>query len=100
MQNQRELLKQLRSEMTGSKHTLPFTVFRDEEIEALLKTQPKTIEALTKVKGFPKDGKRVKGYGQAIVDIFNGKSIDRFSIGGTGENVKVTTLLKKSAVFK
>ena len=99
MEKQRELLKLLRSRLTGSEHTLPFTIFKDSEIESLLKAQPKTIEQLSKVKGFPAGGKRVKGYGDAIIAIFKGADITDFGLKGTGEDVKVTTTIKKSAVF-
>lgn len=67
---QRELLISLRSALVGSGHTLPFTIYTDETIEDLLTAQPKTIEQLSAVKGFPKDGKRVKGFGEHIIRIF------------------------------
>lgn len=69
--NQKKMLLELRSKLVGKLHVHPFTVYRDDTIELLLEQQPKSIDELTKIKGFPKDGKRVKGFGLAIVAIFN-----------------------------
>lgn len=67
---QRRLLMGLRSSLVGKEHTLPFTIYNDETIELLLQAQPQSLEELSQVKGFPKDGKRVKGFGESIVKIF------------------------------
>lgn len=68
---ERELLKKLRGHMAYKKGVEPFRVFRDVELELLLQVKPKTIKELTTIKGFPAGGKRVEGYGEAIIAIFN-----------------------------
>ncbi len=75
--HQRQLLEELRSQLVGDLHTQPFTIYTDETIEDLLKAQPTSLEELSKVKGFPRDGKRIKQFGASIVAIFkgDGKSI-------------------------
>lgn len=67
---QRKLLLQLRSELVGHMHTQPFTIYDDVTIERLLEAQPKSLEELANVKGFPKDGKRIRGFGNSVIDIF------------------------------
>ncbi len=69
--SQEEQLLQLRSQLVGVLHTQPASVYPDETIEALLDAQPKSIGELTKVKGFPAGGKRVKTFGELVVGIFN-----------------------------
>lgn len=69
--SQREQLLQLRSELVGILHTHPGSVYTDRTIEDLLEAQPKSIEELTKVKGFPAGGKRVRAFGTLVVEIFN-----------------------------
>lgn len=91
MQRERELLIELRSVLIGKLNTLPFTVYDDATLERLLLARPKTIEDLTKVKGFPAKGKRVKGFGELIIKIFNDTdSIEKIEVEGTGENISVS----------
>lgn len=71
MNTERELLKKLRGYLAYKKGVEPFRVFRDVELELLLEARPKSIQELTKIKGFPAEGKRVLGYGEAIISIFN-----------------------------
>lgn len=61
MEEKRELLKKLRRHLAYAKQCEPFKIFRNVEFEALMEKQPKTIEELSEIKGFPKDGKRVTG---------------------------------------
>lgn len=68
---QRQELIELRHKLIGVLHTQPHTIYNNETIEALLNAQPMSIEELTKVKGFPANGKRVKTFGKAVVAIFN-----------------------------
>lgn len=70
MGKEKELLKKLRGHMAYKKGVEPFRVFRDIELDLLLQARPKSIAELTKIKGFPANGKRVLGYGDAIVKIF------------------------------
>lgn len=67
---QRQLLLDLRAQMVSALHALPYTIYKDSDIENLLKAQPKSLAELSAVKGFPKQGKRVKGFGESIVKIF------------------------------
>lgn len=71
MSNEKELLLKLRGHMAYKKGVEPFRVFRNVELDLLLEKQPKTIAELTQIKGFPAGGKRVLGYGNAIISIFN-----------------------------
>lgn len=68
---QKRLLEELRSALVGELHTQPFTIYNDNVIEELLKVQPKTLEELATVKGFPTNGKRIKCFGKAVIKIFN-----------------------------
>ena len=100
VERQRELLQQLRSSLVGAKHTLPFTIYNNNTIEALLKAQPESIAELEAVKGFPKNGKRVKGFGEAIVRIFTETDkLDGFDLYVNKEGLEVKTKVKKSNVF-
>ena len=102
---QRQLLIDLRSELLSNKaketgkSTMPYCIYTDETIENLLKAQPKTIKELTSVKGFPAEGKRVKGFGEAIIAIFNGKKIQSFNLKRVGDKIEVTTKLKSVTSF-
>lgn len=71
---QKRLLEELRSALVGKLHTQPFTIYSDETIERLLEVQPKTLDELAKVKGFPANGKRIKCFGKAVIAIFNQKT--------------------------
>lgn len=81
MNSERELLQKLRGHLAYKANMEPFKVFRDTELELLLKIKPKTIKELSTIKGFPENGARVTKYGGAIVDIFNRAAIiDDFEI--------------------
>lgn len=95
---EKELLINLRSKLVGEKHTLPYTIYTDDTIEELLKVRPKSIEELSKVKGFPAKGKRVKGFGEAVVAIFTSEIKD-FKLEIKDGKPEVTTVLKKMKVF-
>lgn len=97
---QRELLVALRAKLIGAKHTLPFTIYSDETIEDLLKAQPVTLEELTKVKGFPANGKRVAGFGECIIKIFTSTDeVSNITVETSGDSVNVKTELKKLSLF-
>lgn len=97
---QRELLVALRAKLIGTKHTLPFTIYSDETIEDLLKAQPATLEELTKVKGFPANGKRVAGFGECIVKIFTSTDeVSNITVETSGDGVNVKTELKKALLI-
>lgn len=97
---QRELLIDLRSQLVGKMHVQPFTIYNDKTIEDLLEAQPKTIEDLSKVKGFPASGKRLKGFGEAVIAIFNSTdSIDSIDVSGNNEKLEVSTKLKRMSAF-
>ena len=95
---QRQLLITLRSVLITKKATLPYCIYTDETIEDLLDAQPKT---LAKVKGFPEKGKRVKGFGEAVVAIFRDTDkIDSFDLEeGKNSDVSVGTHLKRLSAF-
>lgn len=100
-ERQRQLLIELRRQLVGLNHVLPFTVYTDKDLDALLDAQPKSIEELIRVKGFPASGIRVKGYGEAIIAVFsNPNSINQFKVE-EGENGKITvgTIFKPIASF-
>lgn len=66
---QEKLLNEYRSQMSRDKHIKVFKVFTSENIKDVLDAQPHSLEELSRVKGFPKGGKRIQQYGEAIVDI-------------------------------
>lgn len=85
MNKEKELLQKLRGHLAYKASMEPYKVFRDTELELLLKIRPKTIEELCKIKGFPKDGARVTKYGASIIDIFNRPNmIDDFEVSDDG----------------
>jgi len=100
-ERQRQLLLELRSELTGKMHTLPFTIYNDEAIEELLRAQPKSVGELAGIKGFPKNGKRVKGFGEAVATIFRDTDrIDRVEVSGTDvSDFKVNVATKEMRCF-
>lgn len=99
-EKQRQLLIQLRSELIAEKETLPYCIYTDETIEDLLDAAPKSIEELVKVKGFPEKGKRVKGFGEAIVNVFvHTQEIEKFTIEKGGSGLEVGTGLKRAKAF-
>lgn len=82
---QKELLLKLRSMLVGKMHVQPYIVYDDETIERLLDLQPKTLNDLKQIKGFPEKGKRFKGFGVQVVAIFNDtNSISDFDLDATG----------------
>lgn len=100
MEQQRRLLLSLRSQLVGEKHTLPYTIYRDADIDSLLKAQPHTLEDLSKVKGFPKNGLRLTGFGDAIIAIFNNTDkIDDIKLEKNGNDYAVSVSLKKMKLF-
>jgi ribonuclease D len=68
---QEELLRKLRGRLAFKKQVEPYVIFNDKGLAEILSVSPKSIEELGALKGFPIDGKRVAGWGQAIIDIFN-----------------------------
>lgn len=82
---QRELLLKLRSKLVGALHVQPYIIYDDDTIERLLDAQPKTLEELKAVKGFPDTGKRFKGFGIQIVAIFKEpENITNFNVSSSG----------------
>ena len=98
-EKQRELLVQLRSELVGKMKVQPFTIYDDATIEALVQAKPKTLKELTSVKGFPATGKRVKGFGETIIKIFqdtdNIQTVKAFA--GIDKQMTVSTVKKITA---
>lgn len=98
---EKELLLQLRSKLAFESKSAHSWSFSDKEMNLLLDSRPMSIEDLGQLKGFPLEGKRVKAYGNCIVDIFLGKSISDFNakIASSGEDLIVKSILKKSNLF-
>lgn len=65
----------LRLEIVKESGKSSFLVFSDDEITMLIDASPKTLDELTALKGFPKGGKRVKAYGDRILDIMNSRPV-------------------------
>ena len=96
---EKEALLALRSELsykTKGNHSWSFS---DEELERLLNNKPKSLDELGRIKGFPRDGKRVAAFGNQIVDIFLGKNIKRFEVKIDGDDVSARTVLAESHSF-
>lgn len=84
-ERQRELLIKLRGVLVGELHVQPYIVYPDETIELLLDMQPKTLDDLANIKGFPEKGKRFKGFGKQVIAIFNETdTIEDFKLDSTG----------------
>lgn len=99
-EKQRKMLLDLRSQLVGKLHTQPFTVYQDSVIEELLKAQPKTLKDLSKVKGFPEGGKRLEGFGEAVIAIFNATDkVDKFEVITKGGAPALVTKLKSLDAF-
>lgn len=99
-EQERKALVELRSKLVGDKHTLPFTIYSDQTIEALLDARPTTIEELSKVKGFPKNGKRLKGFGEAVIQIFKDvQRIDSINVVERDGEAVVEVPLKPMSIF-
>jgi len=101
MRSVEEQLKKLRGHLAHKKQVKPYVIFNDKTFEALMLAKPKTLEELAKVKGFGGEGKRVSGWGQAIIDIFTRpEQTEDFSIelDADGDMV-VTTKLQKMDAF-
>lgn len=98
---EKEKLIQLREKLIGELHTLPFTIYNDNTIEDLLDARPQTLEELSKVKGFPADGKRVHGFGEAVIQIFiGGENIQDFNVEVKNGEPCVSFSLKQMSLFK
>lgn len=97
---EREALVHLREQLIGELHTLPYTIYDDATMEALLDARPQSIEALTQVKGFPEKGKRVKGFGEAVVKIFTELDrLEEIGVKNNGGNIEVVTKLQPMNCF-
>lgn len=95
-----DLLVQLRRKLTGKMHVQPFTIYNNEVIKDLVKAQPHTLEELSKVKGFPKEGKRIRGFGASVLDIFNRiDEIKEVVVEGDGDELSVKTEIIRSTAF-
>lgn len=101
-EKQRALLIELRSKLIGKNNTLPYCIYTDDTIEDLLNAQPKSVAELTKVKGFPATGKRVRGFGEAVVAVFtNTEKLQGFDIkaGKNADEIEVGTRLRRITAF-
>ncbi|OOM78322.1 ribonuclease D [Clostridium puniceum] len=81
----KDQLKKFRTETAKKEKIKPFMVFKDEQIEELIKVKPKTKGQLLEVKGFGEI--KVEKYGEGILNVFN--IIDKIeSFSGNNEIVK------------
>jgi HRDC domain. len=97
---QKQLLLELRSQLTGMLHTQPFTIYDDATIERLLDAQPKTIKELAEVKGFPVNGKRINGFGESVIAIFSKTDrIKKIVVKGSAGSPSINTEMKEMSVF-
>ena len=67
-----QALRDYRTSQAKERRVPPYTIFKDEHIEALLEEYPLTMEQLEQVSGFGGSGKRRKAYGQDILTILKG----------------------------
>ena len=102
MNKEEELLRNLRGHLSHKRGlSAHYMIFRDEELYLLLKHKPKSIGELSKIKGFPRDGKRVAGYGDAIVAVFkNSSEVKDFKVVDTKDgNSKLIPVIEKLSIF-
>ena len=99
---QEELLRKLRGHLAYKAGVEPYVVFNDQSLAEILQVKPKTLDDLSKVKGFPREGKRISNWGEAIIAIFNSADkIESFEVKGSSlEDMKVVAHLKKLDLFK
>lgn len=64
-----ELLKNYRTNTSNSEAIRPYCIFKDSELELLVKNKPTSKEELLQIKGFGQ--KKVEKYGDAILSIIN-----------------------------
>lgn len=97
----RQKLLDLRSKLAYASKGEHSWSFSDRELRDLLLKKPRTIEELTSIKGFPKNGKRVNSFGKQILEIFNSPDrIQDFNIHVNKQgNLEVTTVLARSNSF-
>ncbi|CUU48413.1 HRDC domain-containing protein [Clostridium beijerinckii] len=65
----RNQLKKFRTETAKIEKIKPFMVFKDEQIDELIKVKPRTKDQLLGVKGFGEI--KVEKYGEGILNVFN-----------------------------
>ena len=101
MNKQEELLRKLRGHLAYAKQVKPYVIFKDEELLEILKKQPKSLDELSTIKGFPRDGKRVEKWGQSIVDIFvQTDKVDDFELKMDKDGEPIAkTKLKRMSLF-
>lgn len=97
----KQKLLDLRSKLAYASKREHSWSFSDRELRDLLLKKPKTMEELTSIKGFPKNGKRVNSFGKQILEIFNSPDrIQDFNIHVDKQgNLEVTTVLTRSNSF-
>lgn len=84
-------LLMLRNSLCGQKHVLPYMIFTEECAKSIVEAQPRTIEELGRVKGFPVNGKRIKNYGEAVLDaLWKADRIECFDVSVNGEKNDIT----------
>lgn len=64
----RNKLKEFRTETAKKEKLRPFMIFKDDQIDELIKAKPKTKEQLLKVRGFGEI--KAEKYGERIITIF------------------------------
>lgn len=101
MKEKKRLLKNLRVHLAFKKGVEPYKIFRDTELTLLLKEEPKTLEELGRLKGFPPKGIRVTHWGEAIIAIFNKpERIEDFEIDLDSDgNPIARVVLRKMEIF-
>lgn len=98
---QRKALTLLRNRLCGEKHVLPYIIYTEQCIDELIKAQPKDLAELGKVKGFPKDGARIKNYGRAILyALWDSSTVKDFKIKPDKDGyLQVETEMKEMTIF-
>jgi len=52
-----------------------YTIFNNETAKLVFDAKPSSLSELSKVKGFPADGERMKKYGKKIIAFFCGSNV-------------------------
>lgn len=80
----------LRNTLCGDKRILPYMVYTVGCAKEIVKSQPKTLQELGKVKGFPANGARIKNYGKVILEVlWSDKIITDFDIKETKDGIEI-----------
>lgn len=85
-------LHKLRSDLAKKAGKGQYGSFNDQILIQIVMKRPKTLEELATIKGLPLNGKRVQGFGQAILDCVNKEDYESTEIKDTEDGIVLETV--------